>query len=71
MVEFSGAPLNIPVGMIIKVSAIAGTIAGNTGFTPQGNFSTFIIKSFPLLPYQMFIRMNPDYTSATINWIPL
>jgi len=48
MVKFSGSPLKIPAGTIIKVRAIGGTLAGFTNFTPQGNFSAFIIKSFPL-----------------------
>jgi hypothetical protein len=73
MVKFYGMPFNLTAGEYINVRAMAELLPGEINCTPQGNSSAFIIKSAPLQPFKLTIKINPDSnsTAATITWPPL
>lgn len=72
MFTFTASPLYISPGNYLSVKAIAGSLAGYSNYTPQGNTSAFLIKSAPYMISSLTVVVDPisNGTAATLYWGP-
>jgi hypothetical protein len=68
MFAFTEYPNFIEAGTQVNVQALGINDVGATNFTPQGNTSSFFVKSVPLIPFPVQIEIVSNNTAAKLTW---